>query len=533
MNIEMLNFNLTELINTATIPNNSINFGENNFSNFDSTLSNFVNDRENFSQIHSLQYDFNNTIPRQIPINKNANNNFSDNKTVNKNFDNINKKTDSSFSDNQTINNQNEEESKSGYEMILDKINQLKDSKDNEKLTNKLNEIKKLSANVSKKVSTLSFDKKDTIFNINPKEKKIQTAIKSIKQITENKANGKIDNSDIILKTLENFENHSNEKMEISDKGIKEKILNLTKSIVKNKDKLQNKNLTKNTKTIEKKNIPNEIKKFESSISKIAKLFNDFDLDKFEVKDYKKIIDNLKSLFFEDKQKSALNEKVEPLKDNLKFENIKNSEITKILNKMENIALKHNQHERKNTDKEQMQQKENNFTKQTLESKFAKTSKLFNIKDNFANKFTEKLDMNKIIDQIKKSLKPPMKNEVTIQLKPAHLGKLKVMLVMENNALKAHITTEHNNVQNSILNNMQQLEAALKEKGINLSNFTVTVEDNNDLNKKNNSENTGQNKSKKSRAVNFDNFENEDFIETSNQLEDIIEKLNTNLNIKI
>ena len=105
------------------------------------------------------------------------------------------------------------------------------------------------------------------------------------------------------------------------------------------------------------------------------------------------------------------------------------------------------------------------------------------------------------------------------------------MLSMENNNLKANITAEHRDVQHSLMNNMQQLETALKEKGINLSNFSVTVTNDQNFNKEQANSQFQNKKKNKFKVTNFENFNNEIDNELFENLQEIEE--NSNLNIKI
>ncbi len=240
-------------------------------------------------------------------------------------------------------------------------------------------------------------------------------------------------------------------KLSDSNKKIKKNI-NL-KHVNQQKEKKAKINLSENTNN---KNISNESKEkaneknIKITVKNKAKLNNN--------NNKHKIMKNTPKILPTDKQEKNAKQSIE---------------------KFEKIILTHD----KPTLKQSASNNEKNSPKDFFN--FNQSNSEGNLNEIFSNKKSEsslylknsdKPDFNKILEKIKDAVKPPVKNEITIQLKPEHLGKIKIMLTMENNTLKGKIITEHKDVQQSILNNFNQLESALKEKGINLSNFNVTVD---------------------------------------------------------
>ncbi len=153
-----------------------------------------------------------------------------------------------------------------------------------------------------------------------------------------------------------------------------------------------------------------------------------------------------------------------------------------------------------------------------------KNNKFANVK-NLENKSNIQ---DNIISQIKKSLPNNLnlKSEVSIKLNPPELGKIHLKLVMINNDLSAKITTENSIVKNVILHNLNQLQETLVEKGINLSNFNVTVQgefaDNN------------SNQQKFEKRYFSSNFgELIDKSAENNEIYEFINDLNNTLNLKV
>lgn len=67
------------------------------------------------------------------------------------------------------------------------------------------------------------------------------------------------------------------------------------------------------------------------------------------------------------------------------------------------------------------------------------------------------------------------KKEMTINLNPEHLGKLTLKVVSENGSLSAKILTENDTVKQAIESNMDSLKESLKNQGLEISQFSVSV----------------------------------------------------------
>lgn len=86
--------------------------------------------------------------------------------------------------------------------------------------------------------------------------------------------------------------------------------------------------------------------------------------------------------------------------------------------------------------------------------------------------------LNQIIDKAVVTLTPD-KAEMTINLKPDHLGKLEMKLITEKGILNAQIVAENQQVKQIIESNFNVLRDALEKQGIAVQSFSVSVGDNN------------------------------------------------------
>ncbi|OGJ99578.1 MAG: hypothetical protein A2487_02340, partial [Candidatus Raymondbacteria bacterium RifOxyC12_full_50_8] len=66
-------------------------------------------------------------------------------------------------------------------------------------------------------------------------------------------------------------------------------------------------------------------------------------------------------------------------------------------------------------------------------------------------------------------------SEINIQLKPEHLGQVRISLDIERNIVFARMQVENENVKHIVENNVQSLKTALEESGIKVERFEVTV----------------------------------------------------------
>ena len=136
----------------------------------------------------------------------------------------------------------------------------------------------------------------------------------------------------------------------------------------------------------------------------------------------------------------------------------------------------------------------------------------------------------KILNQIKKGIiQNNIKNEISIKLHPPELGKVHIKLAMINNELTAKVITQHSDVKQVILNNLNTLQEALKEKGINLSNFQVSVQG--EFAQSYDGNKNGNYSKKDNRKFTFSSIEEE-----NNEVKEIfylISELENKLNLKI
>ncbi len=80
--------------------------------------------------------------------------------------------------------------------------------------------------------------------------------------------------------------------------------------------------------------------------------------------------------------------------------------------------------------------------------------------------------LTKLVDQVRSTVSTE-KTEFFLQLKPEHLGGLSIMLSAEEKGMVARLATSSRDVQNVLQSDMAQLQAALREKGINVVHMEV------------------------------------------------------------
>lgn len=80
--------------------------------------------------------------------------------------------------------------------------------------------------------------------------------------------------------------------------------------------------------------------------------------------------------------------------------------------------------------------------------------------------------LTRLIDQVRSAISKE-KTEFFLQLKPEHLGGLSIMLTAEDKGMVAKLATSSQDVQNMLQSDMNQLQAALREKGINVVHMEV------------------------------------------------------------
>ena len=289
-------------------------------------------------------------------------------------------------------------------------------------------------------------------------------------------------------------------KKEVSD--VKNRIKEVHTKNVKNKNEDIFKKIVKEIKVHE--NNPEKLLKLKSELAKL--LHNKHEI----VKNFEPKSDNIEKL---------IKKKVNNLhhKSNYKLSKIK-SELSKIEIKHEHNDLKKEFSNNSNL------ASNNQINFQTKEIKANLFSKI--------EHQSKQLDFEKkVMLQIKKGIiANNIKHEITIKLHPPELGKVHIKLAMINNELTAKITAEHVNVKNVIMHNFNILQDALKEKGIILSNFQVSVAGEFKEHEGKNSNSQKENKQKK---FNFseiaENFE--DFGDVWNVISEIEEDLMLNLKI--
>jgi flagellar hook-length control protein FliK len=67
-------------------------------------------------------------------------------------------------------------------------------------------------------------------------------------------------------------------------------------------------------------------------------------------------------------------------------------------------------------------------------------------------------------------------DEISIQLSPEHLGKVRVSLEMKEDGMSARIAVENDSVRKQVESNLASLKDALKDQGIQLQGLEVSVD---------------------------------------------------------
>ncbi len=331
----------------------------------------------------------------------------------------------------------------------------IKDNFNNLKITKKQNNFQII---VKKHI------KKDTI-------KKIQLILKELKETKETllKQNIKLDNYIKITIILEERKTSFSSAKIIHNERKLKRNNNFNSSIISKEnqiDKVLNKNnnieiILEILKKHKRPNINLENKriKIKDFINRITKNVEE-NIEKPNIEEIK-ILEN----------KSNNNLKFDYIKKYLKERN----NITKDVkyDSFDNIKKIFFKEDKKNDNDVFSRFSSNKFSQNLIENKFS-SSKILKAKN---LNITKGNFEDNIISQIKKSFHNiKIKNEVSIKLNPPELGKIHLKLTMVNNDLTAKITTETHLVKNIIVNNLSQLQEALVEKGINLSNFNVYVQ---------------------------------------------------------
>lgn len=80
--------------------------------------------------------------------------------------------------------------------------------------------------------------------------------------------------------------------------------------------------------------------------------------------------------------------------------------------------------------------------------------------------------LTRVVEQVKSTVSKE-KTEFFLQLKPEHLGGLSILLSAEEKGIVAKLMTSNQDVQQVLQSDMNQLQAALREKGINVVHLEV------------------------------------------------------------
>lgn len=82
--------------------------------------------------------------------------------------------------------------------------------------------------------------------------------------------------------------------------------------------------------------------------------------------------------------------------------------------------------------------------------------------------------INQVVDKMKIMLSSK-KSEISIQLKPESLGRLKLRLTVTDGVLDGRIIVQNSQTKNLILSNIERLQESLEQQGIPVNKFNVNV----------------------------------------------------------
>ncbi|PAB61269.1 flagellar hook-length control protein FliK [Anaeromicrobium sediminis] len=171
------------------------------------------------------------------------------------------------------------------------------------------------------------------------------------------------------------------------------------------------------------------------------------------------------------------------------------NEINKIveLNK-DKISLKNNE-KSESEGREGKREKNIQFQGEKVEESFSKNGKMdiynlrnenMNIKDipvidqlpKVQSNITTQIDSIKVIEQIVEKASVNLKengSEMTINLRPEHLGKITMKIEVEREMVVAKIVAENQVVKETLESNFQNLKDSLEEKGFSIGEFSVDI----------------------------------------------------------
>lgn len=186
---------------------------------------------------------------------------------------------------------------------------------------------------------------------------------------------------------------------------------------------------------------------------------------KIDPNEFSKIIENLKSF-------SLLSHVQDP-----NYEKISN----KLMNTFRGVGKKTG----KNV--ETLKQETSSSNDKTSSSKNSRLNKpsLAAKKNKYANQIENM--KNKVLEQMKFQLRLTLKNGMGyahIRLKPSILGNVKIHLLLESSSATANFAVENNTVKELLQNNENTLKNSLEEKGFEVQNIHVSMEDNESMEEK-------------------------------------------------
>ncbi|RKD34438.1 flagellar hook-length control protein FliK [Thermohalobacter berrensis] len=430
------------------------------------------------------------------------------------------------FLNDEKINKQNKG-NKTSFESILDLANKTHNDK---KYRNKSKD-NKIKQNINKETK-VNDSKKDN--------RNIKTSSKnSIKEITKNKTSENeikkpTKKNDTKMENTKNKTKEEDTKLIVLNEELKRLMLMLDK-VLKNKPEKESSINIKLTKKAY--NLINEIKKLLQAL----KSTNDF--NNLKIKSNIEIMDNIEDILVmlektkEGKQIKLSKENLENIKNDLKNniyklnyniqENEKKNNVTfekRILNSKDTELIQNNI--KNSREKLELKNENNNFNKlvkistnstndskniQNLEAQIVTRTNSQILKNTQAtipnqenlNKasVTDKYNLiNQIIKQAKVNVNGN-ESQVKIKLKPDILGEMTLKVTMEKGLATAKAVVESYYVKEVLESNLHQLKESLKEQGVKIETFEVTVgKDTSFSNNNSNNWNMGRNRQFKGKS---------------------------------
>ena len=85
------------------------------------------------------------------------------------------------------------------------------------------------------------------------------------------------------------------------------------------------------------------------------------------------------------------------------------------------------------------------------------------------------VDISQLVDEVKNLIVKKEKADITLKLSPEHLGKVKLVINIENSLVHTRLEVENESVRQVVQNNLDTLKQSLQQNGIQLSSFSISL----------------------------------------------------------